>query len=759
MPLGIEARRIVGVLVAPDLDVVLGPVAGHVEEAHHPHINEGVDIHLGGYVVVVLLVGQIVLTHILHHLVEGILIPLDTRGDHEVGVGIGMDLAVVALDDRDVILIHAVMALHVLGRVTLTEVVDTPELPVDEDQGGGSGHMIHIQSCGSGLHIGVADKGGGAVVARVTDHEAGEGGDGLAPGVLGGTAEDVVVEVGLQTAVLIHGTLEVDAQGLHAPARGAVSADGHFHAGVAYALTLGVEDLHDGHAPAALARDGACEHEVVVEALGADDLVLGHGEGHDGDTVLLQIVGDEVGVGEDVGGLTAVGGVGLDDVGTHLGRDGGRGPGAGQGAPAHGRGVAEHDARGVLLAVAVGGQGGIRSVGGVVDGVAALGGQVEDEGLIVDARVLGEQHLVELGGGHLVDGAVGCTGAEVAELGGGRAGEVDGMVAAVLLHGGADRYLVTGEVVEGVDRGVVLHGGYEDRNRVVKDGDVLVAADAPARGGQQEADLLVVQVDIPLGVAMLDLHDGVIGIKIAGRVGTHQVVAPRGDDGTLGENELIEGIVSVALVVERGPRQGDILARLVVELDVAVGDEGLGTLLARTVDRVDQDTLVGGGVTGVQVGIVGRGLLLGIGLGGVGLGIVPGDLQHGRLTRGLGGGVHARIVLGADGVGVGVRGLGRAVGGILGGLARHGVAVGIGLGGGIHGHRGILGGIGASGLIVTGGKHRHRKSHHQKDGQQPETGSVLLQKLHKRYLRFPKCVAVYLKKGEDVTQKRPQNRL
>ena len=114
---------------------------------------------------------------------------------------------------------------------------------------------------------------------------------------------------------------------------------------------------------------------------------------------------------------------------------------------------------------------------------------------------------------------------------------------------------------------------------------------------------------------------------------------------------------------------------------------------------------------------------------------------------------------GADGVGVGVRGLGRAVGTVLGGLARHGVAVGIGLGGGIHGHRGILGGIGASGLIVTGGKHRHRKSHHQKDGQQPETGCVLLQKLHKRYLRFPKCVAVYLKKGEDVTQKRPQNRL
>ena len=246
-------------------------------------------------------------------------------------------------------------------------------------------------------------------------------------------------------------------------------------------------------------------------------------------------------------------------MGTHLGRDGGRGPGAGQGAPAHGRGVAEHDARGVLLAVAVGGLGGIRAVGGVVDGIAALGGQVEDEGLIVDARVLGEQHLVELGGGHLVDGAVGGSGAEVAELGGGGAGEVDGMVAAVLLHGGADRYLVAGEVVEGVDRGMVLHGGYKDRDGVVKDGDVLVAADAPARRGQEEADLLVVQVDIPLGVAMLDLHDGVIGVKVIGSVGTDQIVASCGDDGTLGEDELVEGIVSVALVVEGGARQGNIL--------------------------------------------------------------------------------------------------------------------------------------------------------------------------------------------------------
>ena len=739
MPLGIEARGIVGVLVAPDLDVVLGPVAGHVEEAHHPHVDEGIDIHLGGDVVVVLLVGQVMLAHVLHHLVEGILVALDTRGDHEVGVGVGMHLAVVTLDDGDVVLVHAVVALHVLGGVALADVVHTPELAVDEDQGGGGGHDIHVQPRGGGLHECIADVGGSAVVTRVTDHDAGEGGDGLPPGILGGAAEDIVVEVGLKTAVLVVDALEVDTEGLHGPARGAVAADRHLHAGVAHAFALGVEDLHDAHASAAAAGDGTREQEVVVEAFRADDLVLGQRDGHDGHAVLLQIVGDEVGVGENVGGLGAVGCVGLDDVGTHLSRDRGGRPGAGQGAPAHGRGVAEHDARGVLLTAAVGGQRGIRTVGGVVDGVAVLGRQVQNEGLIVNACVLGEEHLVELGGGHLVDGAVGCTGTEVTELGGGGASEVDGMVAAVLLHSGTNRYLVTGEIVEGVDRGVVLHGGYEDGNGIVKDGDILVAGDAPARGGQEETDLLVVHVDIPLGIAMLDLHDGIVGVEVGGSIGAHQVVAPRGDDGTLGEDELIEGVVSVALVVQGGPRQGDILVRLVVELDVAVGDEGLGALLARAVDRVDQNTLVGGGVAGVQLGVVGQGL--GLGLGGLGDGLVTGNGDDrrvgGDLGSRLGGSLRVGGLIGSVGLNGG--------GGLLGRLAGHRVAVPIGLGGAVDAHRGI-GGIGLVGRLVTGGKQDHRKNQHQKCGQQPKAGSVVLRKFHhKRYLRFQECVSIYQK--------------
>ena len=309
------------------------------------------------------------------------------------------------------------------------------------------------------------------------------------------------------------------------------------------------------------------------------------------------------------------------------------------------------------------------------------------------------------------------------------------MVAAVLLHGGTEGDLITGEVVEGVDRGVVLHGSHENRNGIVKDGDILVAADAPARGSQQEADLLVIQVDIPLGIAMLDLHDGVIGVEVIGRIGTHQVVAARGDDGALGEYELVEGIVSVALVVERGTRQGDVLVRLVVELDVAVGDESLGALLARTVDRVDQNTLIERAVTGVEGGIVGQGLFLVLGFGGGGLGLVGGNLNDGGLTQGL---VRVGSILGIVG------GIAR-IGGGVGGLARHGVPVGIGLGGGVHGGRGIGRGIGAAGGIGAGGQKGHQKGQCQKYGHRPEAGSVVLQKFHhKRYLRFQECVAVYL---------------
>ena len=627
------------------------------------------------------------------------------------------------------------MALHVLTGVALADVIHTPELAVDEDQGGGGGHGIHVQPCGGGLHESIADVGGSAVVTRVTDHDTGEGGDGLPPLILGGAAEDVVVEVGLKAAVLVVDTLEVDTEGLHAPARGAVTADRHFHAGVTDTVALRVKDLHDAHTSAAAAGDGTREQEVVVEAVTSDDLILGHGEGHDGHAVLGQVVGDEVGIGEDDGGLGAVGGVGLDDVAAHLSGHGGRGPGAGQRTPAHGGGIAEHDARGVLLTARIGGQGGIGAIGGVVDGVAVLGGEVQNEGLIVDARIVGEQHLVELGGSHLVDGAVCRTGTEVAKLGGGGAGEVDGMVAAVLLHGGTEGDLITGEVVEGVDRGVVLHGSHENGNGIVKDGDILVAADAPARGGQQEADLLVVQVDIPLGIAMLDLHDGVIGVEVIGRIGTHQVVATRGDDGALGEYELVEGIVSVALVVERGTRQGDVLVRLVVELDVAVGDEGLGALLARTVDRVDQNALIERAVTGVEGGIVGQGLFLVIGFGGSGLGLVGGDFNDGGLAHGL---VRVGSILGVVG------GIAR-IGGGVGGLARHGVPVGIGLGGGVHGGRGIGRGIGAAGGIVAGGQKGHQKGQCQKYGHRPKAGSVVLQKFHhKRYLRFQECVAVYL---------------
>ena len=148
----------------------------------------------------------------------------------------------------------------------------------------------------------------------------------LTPLILGRAAEDVVVQIRLQTAVLVVDTLEVDTEGLHAPARGAVAADRHFHAGVTDTVALRVKDLHDAHTSAAAAGDGAGQQEVVVEALGADDLVLGHRNGHDGHAVLGQVVGDEVGIGEDVGGLGAVGGVGLDDVAAHLSGHGGRGP-------------------------------------------------------------------------------------------------------------------------------------------------------------------------------------------------------------------------------------------------------------------------------------------------------------------------------------------------------------------------------------------------------------------------------------------------
>ena len=735
MPLGIKARGVVGVPVTPHLDVVLGPVAGVEIQTDDPHINEGVDIHPGGDVVVMLLIGQVVVAHILHHLVEVILVALHAGGQDEVGVGVGMHLAVIALDDGDVVLVHAVVTLHVLAGVALTDVVHTPELAVDEDQGGGGGHDVHVQACGGGLHESIADVGGSAVVTRVTDHDAGEGGDGLTPLILGGTAEDVVVQIRLQTAVLVVDTLEVDTEGLHAPARGAVAADRHFHAGVTDTVALRVKDLHDAHTSAAAAGDGAGQQEVVVEALGADDLVLGHRNGHDGHAVLGQVVGDEVGIGEDVGGLGAVGGVGLDDVAAHLSGHGGRGPGAGQRTPAHGGGIAEHDARGVLLTARIGGQSGIGAIGGVVDGVAVLGGEVQNEGLVVDARIVGEQHLVELGGNHLVDGAACRTGTEVPKLGGGGAGEVDGMVAAVLLHSGTEGDLITGEVVEGVDRGVVLHGGHEHRHGVVKGGHVLVSADAPARGGQQEADLLIVQIHVPLGVAMLHLHDGVIGVEVGGGVGAHQIVAARGDDGALGEYELVEGIVSVALVVERGTRQGDVLVRLVVELDVAVGDESLGALLTRTVDRVDQNTLIERAVTGVEGGIVGQGLFIVLGFGGGGLGLVSGDFNDGRLTHGL---VRVGSILGIVG------GIAR-IGGGVGGIARHGVTVGIGLGGGVHGGRGISRGIGAAGGIGAGGQKSHQKGQCQKYGHRPKAGSVVLQKFHhKRYLRFQECVAVYL---------------
>ena len=180
--------------------------------------------------------------------------------------------------------------------------------------------------------------------------------------------------------------------------------------------------------------------------------------------------------------------------------------------------------------------------------------------------------------------------ADVSRRGG--AGEVDGVESAVLLHGRTDGDLIAGEIVKGVNRGMVCHGGHEAGDRIFIGCHVGVLGKSQPQGSQQEANLLIIQIDIPLRIAILDLHDGVIGIKILRGSGAHQIVPPCRDDRICGEHELLKGIALVGVVVKGRACQGNVLIGFIIELNISVGDESLCSLFARSVDRVDQNTLV-----------------------------------------------------------------------------------------------------------------------------------------------------------------------
>ena len=225
-----------------------------------------------------------------------------------------MHLAVVALDDSHIVLVNAVVRLHILRAVPLAHIVHAPELAVDKHQRGGGRHGIRIQHRGNPLHIGVPDKGSVAVVARVAEQEPREGRDRLPPAVQRSAAEEIVVEIGVQSAALIERAFVVDTQGFHAPARRAVAADSQLDLRIADALAGRVEHFHACQSARAGRRDDAGRAEIAVKSGRSDHLLQRDGQRDNGNAIRLQLRRDEVCVGEHGGGIGSVGGVRLDDV-------------------------------------------------------------------------------------------------------------------------------------------------------------------------------------------------------------------------------------------------------------------------------------------------------------------------------------------------------------------------------------------------------------------------------------------------------------
>ena len=150
-----------------------------------------------------------------HEVVERLRIAFNAGHDDEVRVLVRVDLRVVALEHRDVVGVDTVVRLNVLACVALAEVVDAPELAVEENENRRVGHRVDVQVPARCLHIRVTDVRHSAVVAGVPDEETRKFGNALALGVDRVAVERVEIELVFVAARLVEFLAEEKLERLH----------------------------------------------------------------------------------------------------------------------------------------------------------------------------------------------------------------------------------------------------------------------------------------------------------------------------------------------------------------------------------------------------------------------------------------------------------------------------------------------------------------------------------------------------------------